>query len=286
MTALLELDRRKGAVPLYVQVANLLRARIAGRGLGPGDRLESEPELTAELGVSRATVGKALERLLLDGVIVREQGRGTFVATPRMERPLPELTGFTEHVRSQGLNPGQRLLAYEQVVASPDDPLTGAFVEGTPLVVVRRLRLVDDRPAGIHRSALPTDLARRIGFTERRLRTRGASLYALFERRGVDLAAAEERITARTADAEEGSLLGVARGTALIHVLRFSRDAGGRLVEAVDARYLSSLYEYRIDLVRPTDGTRSRGEQDGKARALARGHGGGRLAGERLRRSR
>lgn len=275
------LERQKGGLALYRQIAHLVREHIANNDLRPGDLLPSEPVLSHQLRVSRATVAKALDLLVSEGLVTREQGRGTFVSQPPLDRVLPELTGFTEHVRSLGRTGGQRLLSYEPALGGSDDPLAGVFAEGTPLVVVRRLRSVDGHPVGIHRSVLPAAIAERIGFTEDRLSAGPLSLYALFAANGIDLATAEEHLRAITADFEEADLLNVDPGTALMHVRRFSRDGRGRFVEAVDALYVGALYDYRIELVASRPATHSTLEDQDDPTAVPgsgadpRPHGGG-----------
>lgn len=274
--------RGKGRMPLYAQVADLLRARLENGELQPGARLESEPRLVRQLRVSRATVSKALDVLEAEGRIRREQGRGTFAARAPMERPLLELTGFSEHVRGLGLRPGQRLLALERVRDRDGDPLAEPFGRDADLLAVTRLRLVDDRPVGLHRTVLPALLAAAIGATRERLLDPQASLYALFSAHGVRLRTAAEHLRARGATVAEAGPLQVQKGEALMQVLRFSRDEQGRLVEAVDARYLGDLYTYRIDLVRQgLDEQKDPNHDD--AISLGGAAGGLHLAGQRMR---
>ena len=244
--------RGPGVEPLYTQIAELLRTRIDRDELRVGDRLDSEPRLSRELGVSRATVAKALELLVRGGYIERRQGQGTFVTRSPLERELPELTGFSEHIAGLGLPPGQRFLDYERtvVIEEAEDDLLSTFPAGTPIAVARRVRLVGGMPVGLHRTAVPAAIADRIEFTPEALRTERVSLYALFEQHGVVLARAEERLRACCADPIEAKLLETEPGTALMHVRRLSRSDDGTLVEAVDARYLGTFYDYRIDLVR------------------------------------
>lgn len=258
------LERRLGAPPLYAQVVDLLRARLVSTGLRPGDRFPSEPELVAELGVSRSTIAKAMEVLQRDGLISRQQGRGTFVGRYPLDRRLPELTSFSEHVTGLGLEAGQRFVGYERRIIPPGEPdtLLAAFPVGAEVAVSHRVRLVTGLPVGTHRTVVPADVADRIGFTEEALRTEAVSLYALFERHGIHLATAEEHLQAHNADGDEATLLDVEPGTALMHVRRLSRDSGGALVEAVDARYVGSFYDYRVDLARtpqPSDRSNEKG---------------------------
>ena len=251
----MSLVRQKGGLPLYAQLAGVLRELITGEDLGPGSRLPSEPELVARYGVSRATSAKALDVLEREGLVQREQGRGTFVRDTILERPLPELTSFTEHVTKAGYEPGQRLLSVERVRAEKAGSLASQFEADLEVVVVRRVRLVDGEPVGLHRTVLPAVLAARIGFVEDRLRKEQLSLYGQLREHGLELAWAEEHLQARVASEEEASLLGVPVGEALIQVRRFSHDRNNRLVEAVDAVYIGWRYDYRVTLVRRVGGS-------------------------------
>lgn len=281
----MELDRGRGGRALYRQIADLVRDHIATHRLTPGDQLPSEPALAERFDVARATVGKALDTLGREGLVVRRQGSGTFVALPPMARQLPELTSFSEHVESLGRKAGQRLVAYRHVEDPGDDPLLAAFVDG-PLVVVRRLRLIDGEPVGLHRTGLPAALAEEIGFTRSALQDEDASLYRLFRDGGVELTSAEEHLRAVNADPEQAGLLEVAPGTALMGVRRLTRDRDGRLVEAVDASYLGDVYDYRIDLTRapPTRHREHGNERDDPNDPDAVTRGGPRIDGRGLRR--
>jgi GntR family transcriptional regulator len=250
MESMDEVHRRRGGLPLYAQLAELLREQIQTGRYRPGDRLPGEPVLTRQYRVSRATVAKALEQLEGDGLVRRRQGRGTFVQPTRMRRPLPELTGFSEHVSKLGLTPGQRVIQFRKRTAEAADPLAGCFGEGTEVVEVERVRLVDGEPVGVHRVVVPAALADRIGLDEDALAAEGWSLYARLSQHGIQLVRAEEHLSAAVATREQASLLGVAKGEPLIHVRRQSWDADGALVEVVDSFHISKRYDYRIDLER------------------------------------
>jgi GntR family transcriptional regulator len=255
---------RETKLPLYVQVADRVRELIERERLAPGTALPSEAELRERLEVSRATIRQALQQLELDGRIERHQGRGTFVAVPPLERALPELTSFTEHLVSQGLASSSRLVHYDQLrvgepprdredrrLPSPDSPDPGLFPEGVQLARVVRLRLANETPVGVHTTLLPLEVAERAGFTEERLRAdERFSLYASLAAAGYELRFADEHLRARLVSAAEARLLGVGRQAALMSVLRLTRDAAGRLLEAVRAVYLGDMYDYVISLER------------------------------------
>jgi GntR family transcriptional regulator len=260
-----ELDRRT-RLPLYVQIAERIRSLIERERLRPGTALPSEAELRERLRVSRATIRQALQQLELDGRVERHQGRGTFVAVPALERALPELTSFTEHLASQGLRSSSQLLRYDgsedrpagtrrsrRRAISPDEPDAALFPASLPLVRIVRLRLANDAPIGVHTALLPAEVAERSGFTAERLRDdERASLYACLEAAGFRLHLAEEHLRARETSAAEARLLGVAPRTAVMSVLRLTRDEQGRLLEAVRAVYLGDKYDYVITVERGT----------------------------------
>jgi GntR family transcriptional regulator len=257
------LDRRT-RLPLYVQIGDRVRELIEREQLGPGAALPSEADLRERLGVSRATIRQALHELELEGWIERHQGRGTFVALPPLERSLPELTSFSEHLASKGIVSSSRLLRYDRLgsdgrveggrggqLPSADGPEPRLFSPGTALARVVRLRLANAAAVGIHTTLLPLSLAERIGFTEVRLRAdEQCSLYACLEQHGRLLAFAEEHLRARAASAAEARLLGVPRQTAVMSVLRLTRDERVELVEAVRAVYVGDKYDYVITLDR------------------------------------
>jgi GntR family transcriptional regulator len=267
-----ELDRRT-RLPLYVQIADRVRDLIERERLRPGAALPSEAEIRESLRVSRATIRQALQQLEQDGRVERHQGRGTFVAVPPLERVLPELTSFTEHLASKGLRSSSRLLDYERVkrtraarraslrrAISPDEPEPGLFQPSAPLVRIVRLRLANEIPIGVHTTLLPAEVAERSAFTEQRLREdERVSLYASLEEAGYGLRLAEEHLQARVTSDAETRLLGVPARTAVMTVLRLTRDEQGLLLEAVRAVYLGDKYDYVITVERATGKGRRNG---------------------------
>jgi GntR family transcriptional regulator len=254
--------------PLYVQVADWIRGEIERERLEPGTMLPSEADLQRRFGVSRATVRQAVQELAFAGVVKRHQGRGTFVAGPPLERALPELTSFSEHLASKGLASSSHLITWEVVsnrrrsdgdsLPSPDTPDPRLFGSSSVrLARAIRLRLANNRPVGLHTTLVPLAIAEAIEFTEERLRRdEHLSLYAELERAGHRLSAAEEHLRARLLADPEAALLGVPQSTAAMSVLRLTRDQNGRLLEAVRAVYLGDKYDYVINLERTQAGGR------------------------------
>lgn len=249
-------DRRATPTPKYWRVREVVEEMIKAQGLRPGDRLPTEPELCERLAVSRGTIRRAFDDLEREGIVSRQPGRGTFVAERRMMRPLSELTSFSEHLRSLGLEPGARLVSYR---TAADDDGRDHFAPETPLVRVVRVRTAQGEPVGVHTLYLPTDLAEQIGFTNDVLRrTPNVSLYDAFAAGGVEIDLAREDLTARLASRRERELLQVGPSVPVLEVVRRTYDAARRPIELAQAVYRADRYDYVIWLRR--DSPRRDGE--------------------------
>jgi GntR family transcriptional regulator len=168
---------RRTAVPLYAQLREALRHDIRERGLRPGDRLPTEAQLEAQYGVSRATIRQAVGDLELEGVLRRVQGKGTFVATPKIQH-VPVLTSFSELLRSQGYEPSHRLLE-SSVVPAPDEVAQGLAIEvEAPCRYLWRLFAADGEPVGVSQTWLPLSV---IGEADQRIEEGAAQDRSLYE---------------------------------------------------------------------------------------------------------
>jgi DNA-binding GntR family transcriptional regulator len=149
-------------VPKYHEIADELRERILAGSLGPGQVVPSEAELVAAYAVSRSTVRLALGRLIDEGLLVTEQGRGTFVRQrpePIVWDPSSPQDTWTAAVLAAGRQPGQDLLV--AVVAAPPGVAAAlSLADGAGEVVRRRrIRSVDGEPYLLVDDYFPTELA-------------------------------------------------------------------------------------------------------------------------------
>ncbi|MBP1776694.1 MAG: transcriptional regulator, GntR family, partial [candidate division NC10 bacterium] len=129
-------------VPNYYRLESHLRESLRNGALRPGDPVPSESSLCQQFGVSRTTVRQALSRLVYDGLITRHRGRGSFVAEPRLEHSKPFLS-FEEEMRARGATTGIKLLDMRTEPAEGRVAENLGIAEGTPVVVLERLRLVN-----------------------------------------------------------------------------------------------------------------------------------------------
>jgi len=143
--------------PNYVRVETYLRDRIRSGLLQPGDPIPPESELVQRFGISRMTVRQALSRLVYDGLIERHQGRGSFVAEPRLEHTKPFLS-FEEEMRARGARPSITLLEIRTEPAEGKVAESLALSGGASVTVLERLRLVDGGVVGYEIRYLPESI--------------------------------------------------------------------------------------------------------------------------------
>jgi GntR family transcriptional regulator len=135
-----------------------LSERISADQLAVGTRLPSEPQLAAELGVSRATVRDALRALEQEGLVRRVQGSGTFVAHPRVPNSLDMNFGVTAAIRQGGMHPGVEQARHWTEPAAASEAERLALGPGEDVLVIDRVRTADGRPVVVSRDVLPSKL--------------------------------------------------------------------------------------------------------------------------------
>ena len=143
----------------YQQIARLLRGQIERGELAPDEPLPTEMALCARFDVSRGTVQQAIRQLVADGLVRREQGRGTFVNEWR--QPLTSffsLSSFSDEMRRQGRQPATRVLSAQTVPAPADVAERLAIPAGTPCHHITRLRLADSQPVALEQRWLAAAL--------------------------------------------------------------------------------------------------------------------------------
>ena len=216
--------------PLYVQIRELLERALEAGEWPPGTMIPSEIELASRFGVSPGTVRKAVGALAGANVLVRRQGKGTFVATHTEEKSsnfrflrIRANDGHHEH-------PVSRLVDLRRGKASAESARLLAMKSGDGIFVLRRILEYGGTPAVLDEVTLPAALF--AGLTRARYAAYPGSMYGFFETEfGVRMLRAEERLHAVAADRSSAELLRVAPGTPLLAVDRVSYTYGDRPVE-------------------------------------------------------
>ena len=228
----------EGRALKHVQVREYVRSLVSG--LAPGAPAPSERELVHRFGVARMTVRQAMDALVVEGLLERIPGRGTFVAQPR--RTSSGLSSFTQEMKRRGLTPESQTLLARREQAGPGVARALSISEGDAVIHWRRLRRAESRPMCIEDAYLNEVLIP--GFLQGGM---PVSLYEEFDRRGLLPTWAEDSITSDVASDEEAKLLEVEPGTA---VLRHSRRAlcDDKVVEVSRSVYRSDRFTLWVQL--------------------------------------
>ena len=229
--------------PLYRQVREGLLRRLAEGAWPAGAMLPSEQVLAAELGVSQGTVRKALDALVAENLLVRRQGRGTFVALHDESRILFQFFRLVSETGERQF-PESRVLRVGAGRASAEERARLALAARARVVRIRRVRALAGRPCIAESIVLPASLFP--GLIERPLPN---NLYGLFaEKYGIGIARASERLRAVALGASDATLLGVAQGTPALAIDRLALAIDGRRVEWRVSHCLTTHVHYASDL--------------------------------------
>jgi GntR family transcriptional regulator len=237
-----------GREPLWLQIAERLRAGIKSGHFAPGEHLPSESELNRLFGVSRTTARAALDKLRNEGLITRQSGKGSIVSSPYVEQPLSSLSSFSEDMAARGLT-----ASYEtRAVAMKRAPVEVCEVFGLPsgasLLHIRRRLLADGAVIGLSRCWIsPATIKGKTPPTAGELDHR--SLYRWLEEEcGERICGGTETIEAANAEAKLADALETKAGNAVLIARRRSCNARGRIVEYAVIAYRSDRYRFTLEM--------------------------------------
>jgi len=239
---------REFGVPLYQQCQHLIRHRIAKGEYAPGSQIPSENELCRELNVSRVTLRYALRELVRDRMLVKLQGKGTFVSAdpPKLLAPV-KYAGFLDELQERVLKLKVAAVDMRRVPASPELVATLRLPEGAEVIRIRRLRHVEDEPFSLTINYLPLDIGSRI--REKDLHSIPL-LRILQDDLKIPIIHAHEIIEAAPADTEVAQKLGIPVLYPVMHMKRLMFTTGDRPFELVETYYRADKYHYSVNLVR------------------------------------
>ena len=239
-------------LPLYRAAKRALLAAVESGRIAPGQALPAEGALAASLGIAVGTLRHAVDELVAEHILVRRQGRGTFVATHDANRFLFQ---FFHVERRDGRRevPSVELLGFARERAGDEAAEALHLREGDPLIVVENRLALQGRAVVLDRLHLPAPMFR--GLTERRLRERTGTIYQFYQRDyGITVVRAQERAAAVGADRHAARALGLAPGTPVMRVRRTALTFGDRPVEYRVSTIHTALHDYVHLLQRPMGG--------------------------------
>jgi len=233
----------KSPIPLYFQLKQILIEEIEQGTWNPGDMMPTEHQLQEQYQVSRTTVRQAMQELELEGKIIRYRGRGTFVSKPKVSHSPEHYPTLTDHLRERGITPGWQVLSSEWA-AAPKDIAEAMHIElNAQVFCLRRLRLENTEPIGLHVAYVSPDFADAIDenhFAE------GGSLRYLQNQDLLESCTATRVLEAVPATQEEADLLHVEKGAPMLMIRRVVISPDGQPIEAFRGVYRGDRFEYHI----------------------------------------
>ncbi|MBC8530524.1 GntR family transcriptional regulator [Gehongia tenuis] len=241
---------RTSSVPLAMQLARELTLKIEQGEYPAYSLFPTEEKLTERYGVSRTTVRQALAYLADDGLIRREQGRGTFVNAPafmggrRVSRSVQYLKGTSGLIEAAGMKSSVKVLKFGSEEASADVAENLKIAPGATVWYCERLRLGDGLPVMIERLWVPQYLCGELSSTD----MEGSFYTVLKERFGLEPKSAGQRLYAVTLSGEDAKLFDQEGGAPAFFVEGVTRLAGGWPVEYENSLLNSQLVVMEMDL--------------------------------------
>ncbi|WP_046176163.1 GntR family transcriptional regulator [Domibacillus indicus] len=237
---------KQSPLPIYFQLEHFLRGQIENGELAPGDPLPSEREYAEQLTISRMTVRQAITNLVNAGLLVRQKGRGTFVAEQKLEQKLSGLTSFTEDMKARGMTPRSTLLSFEIIPADKKIAERLALKKHTPVYEMKRIRLADEVPMALETVYISANLVK--GLTEKVV---ASSLYRYIEEElGLAIGHAVQSMEAAVANETERTHLLVSKGAPVLLIERNTFLKDGKPLEYVKSSYRADRYKFTIDINR------------------------------------
>lgn len=230
-------------VPLYMQLREKLREAVSQ--MKPGEAIPTEHELEVRFGVSRMTVRNAINDLAVEGLLVRHQGRGTFVQEVKLTHDLNMITSWTEQLAALGYQ--ARTSDLEIAVIDPPARVAHelGLHPGERVFVVRRLRMASEEPVTLMVNYLPVRLVPDLNAKF----SLGESLYkTLEEQYHLMPARAVDTVEARAATDVEAKRLKIEHWAPVLSVTRVSYLSDERPLEVAVAISRGDRYQYRVEL--------------------------------------
>jgi GntR family transcriptional regulator len=234
-----------GSQPLYQQLQRAIREAIETHKLAPEDALPAERQIAADLAISRITVRKAIDGLVEEGLLVRRQGSGNFVAA-RIEKNFAKLTSFSEDMRSRGRVPHSEWLRRIEGSVTPEEALTLRLSPGAPVYRFHRLRFADSAPMCLEYATVAAFCLPSIDAVD-------DSLYDALAAAGNRPVRALQRLRALLLNAEQAKLLHAHVGDAGLLVERVGFLPDGRAAEFCQSYFRGDTYDFVAELSSPPE---------------------------------
>jgi len=237
---------RDNPIPLHYQLKEILQEMIENEDLKPGQAIPPEREICEIQGVSRMTVNKAIMSLVNEGLIYREQGKGTFVSVEKVNQEISRLKGFTEQMSENGVLSKTKILSYKIIEATKQHKFELKMPEDEiEIIEIKRLRFSDEQPVAIETAWIPYYLFK--GMTREVIEDK--SLYSIMrEKYGYHPYKAKQTIEPIMLNEYESKLLNQENRALALIFRRTTYLENETPIEYTKAIYRSDKYKYEIIL--------------------------------------
>lgn len=233
-------------LPLYQRLRDELAGHISENRWKAGEAIPTEAALAADYQLSIGTVRKAIDMLVSERILERQQGRGTFIRRAQFHDSLFRFFRFQTTEGERRL-PESQVLAVNVLPAPSDAAKALQLAEGDPVIHLSRLRLIDAQPLLAEDIWLPKTLFEAI--LDKDLNQEGPLLYPLYEEFcGQVIASADETLTAEPADEHSAGLLGIATHSPVVLIERLARGYAGQPLEWRRSRGHAQHFRYSVEI--------------------------------------
>lgn len=234
---------KKSSIPLYLQIQTELMKHIRQGDYEPGQQVPSELEIAAQYGVSRMTARKSLDNLVTKGVLFRRRGKGTYVSDDVVNYGLSTMLSFSRTLEAQGYKITTEMLL-KQIINCPENLIQHLHLGMTDdVVMVRRLRSVNEEPAAIHTAYMDSQVYASI--LDFDLET--SSLHdAIYKISGIEVSYTNDWVKADLATTEEAKLLRIVKRSPVLRVEGVAYSVSGQPVRFSRAVFRGDMFSLNV----------------------------------------
>ncbi len=233
-------------LPLYYQLKVLLKGRIEDKEWIEGSKIPTENELAKFYGTSMMTVRQAVGLLVNEGLLIKKQGKGTFVAQAKIQKGPNILNSFTEEMKQRGFEVKSELLRFSRIIPDSDVKKILNLSDSDQVYFIQRLRYANNEPIGIQSTNLVYDVVKELNASELT-----GSIYKLLEEKfGIQVKYADEFYSAILIDKQMAHLLGISLPAVGFNVKRIGYTANGRPIEYTESIMRADKYSISVKLQR------------------------------------
>ena len=239
----------RSPISLYVQLKELLAQEIRENKLKPHEQIPSERELCEKYNLSRTTVRQGISLAINEGLLYSIQGKGTFVAEPKIDQGLVRLIGFEETIIGRGLTPSMKVLEAEQVTADVQVASLLDLPFGADIASFKILGIASSVPFVVFSFYLPASLGQeaiKLVYQHESKKEWFSFTRYYREHKRLDLGLARQTFEAVTASSEQSELMRLTEGSALFKVTSIIYTRQEKPIELRHAYYRGDRYKFNI----------------------------------------